>query len=168
MKFELLHLYISPGHNFFGHHDQPAGQLPTEEVSEVHCVAGRGLQGDRFFSYKKNYKGQVTFFADEIYQSLCERLQVWDKPSSVFRRNIITRGVDLNSLVGVEFEVQGVQFAGTAECSPCHWMDEAFAPGAEAALKGNGGLRAKVLSDGILKIGAVPRTSVQGTTRRPR
>ena len=168
MKFELLHLYISPGHNFFGHHDQPAGQFPTEEVSEVQCVAGRGLQGDRFFDFKKGYKGQVTFFADEIYQSLCERLQVWDKPSSVFRRNIITRGVDLNSLVGVEFEVQGVRFAGTAECSPCHWMNEAFAPGAEAALKGNGGLRAKVLSDGILKIGARARAGVQGTTRRPR
>jgi MOSC domain-containing protein YiiM len=58
----------------------------------------------------------------------------------------------LNSLVGVEFEVQGVKFLGTAECFPCHWMDEAFAPGAEHFLQGRGGLRAKILTDGMLRV----------------
>jgi MOSC domain-containing protein YiiM len=62
--------------------------------------------------------------------------------------------VDLNTLIGVEFEVQGVRFLGSAECSPCYWMDRAFAPGAEAALKGRGGLRAKILSDGVLRVEA--------------
>ena len=73
---------------------------------------------------------------------------------SVYRRNVITRGVDLNTLIGVEFEIQGVRFLGNSECSPCYWMDQAFGPGAEAALKGRGGLRAKILTDGVLRVDA--------------
>lgn len=158
-QMEILHLYISPEHNYFGHHGQPAGKTPMVEVPEVECVAGEGLVGDRFFGFKADYKGQVTFFAQEIYEQLRERLQVQNVPSSAFRRNVITRGVDLNSLIGKEFEVQGVRFAGTAECSPCYWMDQAFAPGAEAALKGHGGLRARILSSGFLRSAAFDEAS---------
>jgi MOSC domain-containing protein YiiM len=151
LRMQILHIYISPGHNFFGHHGQPAGDAPVIEVPQVECVAGKGLVGDRFFGWKDDYKGQVTFFEQEQYERLCERFGGGDLPPSVFRRNIITRGMDLNTLIGVEFEVQGVRFLGTQECSPCHWMNQAFAEGAEAALKDHGGLRAKILSDGILR-----------------
>jgi MOSC domain-containing protein YiiM len=72
-------------------------------------------------------------------------------PPSIFRRNIITKGVDLNTLIGKEFEIQGMRFLGTTECAPCYWMDQAFAVGAEEAMKGHGGLRAKVLSSGVLR-----------------
>ena len=48
----VARLFISPGHNFFGHHDQPAGSHPIVEVDQIECVAGRGLKGDRFFDYK--------------------------------------------------------------------------------------------------------------------
>jgi MOSC domain-containing protein YiiM len=64
---------------------------------------------------------------------------------------VITLGTDLNALIGVEFEIQGVRFAGTGESAPCEWMNLAFAPGAEEFLKGKGGLRAKILSTGILR-----------------
>ena len=60
------HLFISPGHNFFGHHDQPAGEHPIVPADQIECVAGRGIRGDRFFDYKENYKGQITFFAMEV------------------------------------------------------------------------------------------------------
>ena len=150
----IVHLYISPEHNFFGHHGQPPGNSPMMEVDRVECVAGKGLKGDRFFGFKDNYKGQVTFFSEEVYERLCEQLQTLDREPTVFRRNIVVRGVDLNSLIGREFEIQGVRFAGTQECSPCYWMDQAFAPGAEAALKGHGGLRARILTDGVLTRGA--------------
>ena len=148
----LLHLYLSPEHNYFGHHGQLAGTAPMIEVPELKLVAGQGIEGDRFFGFKKDYNGQVTFFAEELYQSLCERFQVWGRPSSVFRRNIITEGQDLNALIGQEFEIQGVRFLGMAECTPCYWMDEAFHPGAEEALKNHGGLRAKILTDGVLRM----------------
>ena len=148
---KISHIFISPGHNFFGHHDKVAGEYPTVEVNEVECLAGQGLRGDRFFGFKKNYKGQVTFFSSEVFADVCGRLGVSGKSAGVTRRNLITRGVDLNSLVGKEFEIQGVRFEGVCECSPCHWMNEAIGPGAEAALHGRGGLRARVLSDGILR-----------------
>lgn len=148
---QIIHLYISPEHNYFGHHGKPAGKAPMMEVDSVECVANQGLVGDRFFGFKEDYKGQVTFFAHEVYERLCEKFQITDTPPSAFRRNIITRGADLPSLVGKEFEVQGVRFLGTQESAPCHWMNQAFAEGAEEAMKGNGGLRARILSDGVLK-----------------
>lgn len=149
----LLHLYISPEHNFFGHHGLPAGTTPVVEVPEVEVVAGKGLVGDRFFGFKPDYKGQVTFFAQEIYAELCGKFGVSsrDRPPSVLRRNIVTAGQDLNALIGQEFDVQGIRFAGIAECSPCHWMDQAFHPGTEAALKNQGGLRARILTSGTLR-----------------
>ena len=155
-SIEILHCYISPGHNFFGHHGGPAGEHPTIEANEIECVAGRGIRGDRFFDHQDDYKGQITFFADEVYRELEASLGVWDRDPGVFRRNVITRNVDLNALIGVEFEVQGVRFVGTGECKPCHWMDHAFHPGAEAAMQGRGGLRAKILTTGTLRASAVP------------
>lgn len=147
-------IFISPGHNFFGHHEKPAGTHPTVEVSEIECVAGQGLFGDRFFGFKENYKGQATFFSGEVFEEVCSKLAVSGKSPGVTRRNLITRGVDLNSLVGRRFVLQGVEFEGVCECSPCHWMNEAIAPGAEAALRGRGGLRARILTDGILRVDA--------------
>ena len=151
---KVRHLYISPGHNFFGRQGLPAGEHPLLERAEIRCVAGRGVEGDRFFDFKDDYKGQITFFASEVFDELCHQLGVSNKSPGVTRRNVITAGADLNSLVGVEFEIQGVRFLGTAECSPCHWMDEVIAPGAEKLLHARGGLRAKILTDGILRVGA--------------
>ncbi len=147
----IVHLFICPDHNFFGHHGQPPGEVPMQELSAVECVAGKGLRGDRFFDFKDDYKGQVTFFAHETWEHLCEKFDERDRGPDVFRRNVITRGVDLNDLIGKEFEVQGVRFFGMEESKPCHWMNHAFAEGAEAAMKGSGGLRARILSDGVLR-----------------
>lgn len=152
----VLHLYISPGHNYFGHHGQPAGAHETIAVDSVECVAGRGLIGDRFLDYKDDYKGQITFFAHEVFTDLCAALGQFDRAPSVLRRNVITHGVDLNGLMGREFEVQGIRFLGTAECKPCYWMDQAFGPGADDFLKGRGGLRARILTSGVLQRSPVP------------
>lgn len=146
----VRHLYISSGHNFFGRHGQRAGTNSLTEMAEIECVAGRGIRGDRFFDYRENYKGQITFFAFEVYASVCDALRTFDKPPSVFRRNVITDGMDLNALIGEEFAIQGVRFRGTEECKPCYWMNQVFAAGAEEFLRGRGGLRAVILSDGKL------------------
>jgi MOSC domain-containing protein YiiM len=154
LPIQIVHLYVSPGHNYFGHHGRAPGQHRMEEREEIACVAGHGIEGDRFYDFREDYKGQVTFFASEIYDKLCADFGVHDKPPSVFRRNIITAGVDLNELIGREFEIQGVRFLGVAECTPCEWMDEAFHPGAREALHGHGGLRAKILTSGSLRSSA--------------
>ncbi|HEY2615289.1 MAG TPA: MOSC domain-containing protein [Chthoniobacterales bacterium] len=149
---EIAHLYISPAHNYFGHHGRPADNHPSVEVAQIDCVAGHGIRGDRFFDYKDAYKGQITFFSEEIYRALCDALELQNVAPSALRRNVITRGIDLNDWIGVDFEVQGVQFQGTEECRPCYWMDQAIKPGAHQFLKGRGGLRARILTDGELRV----------------
>jgi MOSC domain-containing protein YiiM len=151
VDFEIRHLFISRGHNYFGHHQKPPGEHAIVEVSEIQCLAGKGIAGDRFFGHKKGYKGQITFFEVETYQDLCWQFGVWDRGPEAFRRNVLTRGTRLNELIGVEFELQGIRFYGTEECRPCYWMDAAFASGAENALKGRGGLRAEIRTDGFLR-----------------
>jgi MOSC domain-containing protein YiiM len=63
----------------------------------------------------------------------------------------MTRHVDLNELIDQDFEVQSVRFHGTGECRPCYWMNQAITPGTEKFLKGRGGLRARILTDGTLR-----------------
>jgi len=154
IQIRIAGIFISPGHNFFGHNEQPPGTHPTVAVPEVECVAGQGLMGDRFFAHKEDFKGQVTLFSQEVFEDVCRALGVTGKSPGVTRRNLITHGVDLNALIGSEFEMQGVHFCGVAECSPCHWMNQAIGPGAEAALQGRGGLRAKILTNGRLRVDA--------------
>ena len=148
---KIVALYISPGHNFFGHHGREADENPTLPVGEVECVAGHGLKGDRFFDYKPGYAGQVSFFSQEVHERLCSHFQLGAVPTSAYRRNVVTQGCDLNELIGREFELQGVKFFGYSECKPCYWMDRAVTPGAEHWLRGNGGLRARILSSGLLR-----------------
>ena len=158
--FRIRHLFISPGHNYYGHHEQPPGENPIVEVDEIECVAGRGLMGDRFFDFKDDYKGQITFFAWEVLERIHLELGLNDVTPSVTRRNVITEGVDLNTLIGKEFELQGIKFVGTEECRPCYWMNHAFGTEkAEAWLQGNGGLRARILTDGFLRREKVAQAS---------
>lgn len=149
----LRHLYLSPGHNYFGHHGREPSAHPTLEVPSVHCVAGRGIEGDRFFDYKDEYKGQVTFFAWEVFVEMRAALGLPEATPEGLRRNIVTEGVDLNGWIGREFEVQGLRFLGTQECKPCYWMDRAYVSGTEAFLMGRGGLRAQILTGGTLTAG---------------
>lgn len=147
----ICHIYISPGHNFYGHHGREPDTHPEIEVSSIECVAGHGIRGDRFFDFKEDYKGQITFFSLEVFDELCVTLGVKDCSPGAVRRNVFTRDFDLNTLIGKDFEIQGIRFHGTGECSPCDWMEQAIAPGAKKFLKDRGGLRARILTDGALR-----------------
>jgi MOSC domain-containing protein YiiM len=154
----VRHLFLSPGHNFRGRHGQEPGTHPIQEVGVVECIPGKGLVGDRYFAQEDDFKGQITFFALEVHQQLCAELGLSNTPPSVYRRNVITEGLDLNSLIGKEFELQGVRFFGTEECRPCYWMDRAVGPGALQAMQGRGGLRARILTSGTLRCDEDGRT----------
>ncbi len=154
MQVELRSFYVSPGHNFFGRHGLPAGENPTKTVETIRCRAGWGIEGDRFFGYRPDYKGQITFFAAEVFAAAQREFGVPSMSAGVLRRNVLIAGADLNTLIGWNFSIGGVSFEGTGEARPCHWMNHVVAPGAEEWLKGKGGLRARVLSDGVLKTGS--------------
>src|SRR3979411_3279255 len=82
---EICHLYISSGHNFVGHHGREPDQYPAIEVPSIECVAGRGIRGDRYFDFKDDYKGQITFFSLDVFDELCGALTVQDCPPELVR-----------------------------------------------------------------------------------
>lgn len=149
----IRHIFVSTGHNFFGRHGQPAGTHATVGVSHARLRAGWGIEGDRFYGYRPGYRGQVTFFSWETYEAAKREFRVPRLGPDVFRRNVIVEGLDLNSLIGRRFTLGGVEFEGTSEARPCYWMNSAVAPGAEEWLKGRGGLRVVVHTDGELVCG---------------
>jgi molybdopterin synthase catalytic subunit len=153
-KAELLEIWISPGNDFRGHHGGPRGDHGIIALDEVECVAGMGLKRDRYFGYKPDFKGQVTFFDAAIVEAVRAEFGKPDLTSSEFRRNLIVCGVNLSAWVGRRFVFQGVEFEGSEECKPCYWMNESVAPGVEEFLKTacRGGLRARILTDGVLRV----------------
>lgn len=155
MQGTLLHIFISSGHDYWGRQGQGRLQSGITEVEEVECVAGMGLRGDRYFGYRPDFKGQVTFFDFQVVEDIRREFKLAKLPASVFRRNLIVRGADLSQWLGKRFEFQGLVFEGSQECRPCHWMDRAVSPGTEEFMKAKfrGGLRAKILSGGTLRAG---------------
>ena len=149
----IRQLFISAGHNYFGHHGRAPDNFPLVEVAKIECVAGSGIRGDRFYDYRDDYKGQITFFSLEVFEKLALHFQLTNKSAGDLRRNVVVSGVELNDLIGEEFSIQGVRLRGTAHCKPCYWMNQAVAPGAEEFLQGNGGLRAQILGDGVIAVG---------------
>jgi MOSC domain-containing protein YiiM len=163
---QIRQIFISEGHNYFGHHGRAPDDHPLADVPQIECVAGHGIRGDRFYDYRDDYKGQITFFSFEVFEKLTRHFALTNKSAGALRRNVVVSGVELNDLIGEEFSVQGVRLRGTVHCRPCYWMDQAIALGAEEFLQGNGGLRAQILSDGVIAVGdaqlvlAAPRLNI--------
>ena len=149
----IRQIFISPGHNYFGHHGRAPDNFPLMEVPRIECIAGSGIRGDRFYDYRDDYKGQITFFSLEVFEKLATHLRLTNKSAGNLRRNVVVSGLNLNDLIGEEFSIQGVRLRGTGHCKPCYWMNQAIAPGAEEFLQGNGGLRAQILTDGVIAVG---------------
>jgi FdhD protein len=126
------------------------GMTPLEEAV---CHAGQGIAGDRYHGEDPGSKKQVTFVSREVVDEMCRALSVGRVDYSALRRNVLVSGVDLNALIGKTFIIGGVVFEGVEECKPCYWMDQAVAPGANAFLAGRGGLRCRILADGVLRTG---------------
>ena len=153
MKIVLHDIWISPGHDFKGRHGKGRRNHGMMRMEEVLCEAGRGLAGDRYHDEEPGAKTQVTFVAREVVDEMCGTLGIAQPDYSSLRRNVLVSGVDLNSLIGKTFAIDGVFFEGVEECKPCYWMDEAVAPGANAFLAGRGGLRCRILNGGTLRCG---------------
>ncbi len=153
MNISLQHFHIAPGHNYKGRHGLGALDYPIEEMEAIECVAGSGIIGDRFFDYEPDFRGQITFFDRAVYERVMTEIVKGEVSPIVFRRNVIIKGVDLNELIGKRFQIGGLEFTGSCECSPCYWMDESCAPGTFEFLKGQGGLRARIVKGGEMKLG---------------
>lgn len=159
---ELTHLLVSPGHDFFGRHGLGREDHGIEERQQLELVAGSGIVDDRFFDYKPDYKGQITFFEHDIYERVITEFNLPELSPSAFRRNVVIKGVSLPDLIGKRFRIGDLEFSGSEESKPCYWMDQACAPGTEEFLRGNGGLRCRILKGGTLTKGLQNLTILEG------
>ena len=132
-----------------------ATELPVA-VDEVIALSGAGLQGDRYcvgrgsWSHWPDNGRQVTLIEAEVVAKLEQSLGV---TGAQIRRNIVTRGVKLNDLVGFDFRIGEVAMRGVRLCEPCAHLEKLTVRGLALALDNCGGLRADILSDGIIRRG---------------
>ena len=144
---------------------------PMESLDEVRAVPGRGLEGDRYFTATGHYSGrasvggrEVTLIEREavkhldggIITSLGKQLDI-ELAAGEARRNIMTSRVPLNHLIGREFWVGEVLMRGTRLCEPCNYLESLTKPGVRMALTHHGGLRANILSEGVIRVGDTVR-----------
>jgi hypothetical protein len=129
----------------------PEAERPLVRVDAVRAVAGRGLEGDRYFDGRGTFSGtgrgyQVTL-VDE--QALADTGLSWEQA----RRNVVTRGIALNTLVGQSFTVGTVECIGRRLAEPCAHLERLVRPGIIQPLVHRAGLRADVVGDGEITLG---------------
>lgn len=139
-------IYISPA----------AGVLP-HSVSHAQALAGRGLEGDRYASgagtfSANNGRRDVTLIEAEALEQFLRNFHHPLTPAQS-RRNLLTRGVRLNDLVGVDFFVGRVALRGLRLCEPCSHLAQFTAMPVLPGLVHQGGLYAEILQEGALTVG---------------
>lgn len=140
-------------------HIAAAAKAPMTSVDEVHAVPGKGLKGDRYFKQAGTFSKplpdrEVTLIEIEALEALQHdygiALELGDG-----RRNIVTRGVPLNNLIGREFQVGEVTLRGLGPCEPCSHLEKLTQKKLRRGLINRGGLRAQILTDGKIRVGDV-------------
>ena len=144
MKLISIHTSATPGE-------------PMRSVDSINAVAGRGLEGDRYFDAKKKPGQQVTLIEREAVEAL-ERDYGAKLGAGDARRNLVTDGVALNHLVGREFTIGEVRFRGIRLCEPCTHLQQLTGVKVLPGLVHRGGLRAEIVTGGELKTGQEVRT----------
>jgi MOSC domain-containing protein YiiM len=138
-------------------HIAPSGAAPMKPMNEVRAVAGKGLEGDRYFNGIGTYSNNsgsgrdVTLIEIEAIEALQRDYDI-EMKSGESRRNIVTRGVALNHLVGREFRVGEVTLRGIRLCEPCSHLEKLSHKGVQRGLIHRGGLRAEIVTGGIIRI----------------
>ena len=132
---------------------------PPLSRASVRAVPGRGLEGDRYFDGTGTFSPhpqrpdfEVTLIQREHVEAFASLCGVPFTPREA-RRNLVTAGIDLNALVGREFRVGSVLFRGVRLCEPCNYLAKQTSPEVLRGLLHKGGLRAQILSDGVIRVG---------------
>ena len=140
-------------------HLAQSGGAPVKEVAEVRALAGKGLDGDRYANGSGTYSkprhdpaAEATLIESEALEAL-KRDHGIALASGASRRNIMTRGIDLNHLVGREFSVGAVRLRGIRLCEPCAHLQKLTQAGMIRGLAHRGGLNAEILTNGVIRVG---------------
>ena len=131
---------------------RPSKEQPMVSVDAAAVVPGKGLEGDRFRGRLQS-KRQVTLFQAENLPVLASYLRVESVDPATLRRNLIVRGINLMALKNRQFRIGNVVLEGTASCDPCSKMEAELGPGGFNAMRGIGGLCARVIDGGEISVG---------------
>jgi MOSC domain-containing protein YiiM len=136
-------------------HVTSGSQARMNSAAKVHAIAGKGLEGDRYFSRTGSFSQEpglgreITLIEVEALEALKRDYGI-ELPPADSRRNIVTRGVPLNHLVGEKFKIGEVKLRGIRLCDPCYHLEKLTAKGVMRGLVHRGGLRADILTDGVI------------------
>ena len=148
-------------------HIAATGAAPMKSVGQAQAVEGKGLEGDRYAAKLGTYSNdpgsgrEVTLIEIEAIEALDRDYQIVLEPG-LTRRNIVTRGVYLNHLVGEGFCAGAVVLRGTRLCDPCAHMEKLTVKGALRGLIHRGGLRAEIVKGGVIRVGDVISAAIDG------
>lgn len=131
---------------------RPARKAPVQAVDEVQAVTERGLTGDHYAA-KAGSKRQVTLIQHEHIEAIASLLHRNDLAPELLRRNIVVKGLNLLALKDRRFWVGNALLEYTGLCHPCSRMEETLGPGGYNAVRGHGGITARIIQGGIIKIG---------------
>ena len=129
----------------------PESTLP-EPVERVRAVAGRGLEGNRYFYDEVPSGRALTLIQAEALEGMLEDTGI-ELSAAESRRNVLTSGIDLNALVGKRFRVGKVECLGVELCHPCSSLEKVTQKGVIKGLVNRGGLNSDILTDGDIALG---------------
>lgn len=130
---------------------RPARDVPMREVSEAEVIAGKGLVGDRYAS--GSGKRGITLIQAEHLPVIAALSGHEALAPALLRRNVLVSGIPLVALKGRRFRIGEAEFEGTQDCDPCSRMEAALGPGGYNAMRGHGGLCARVVRSGRFAVG---------------
>lgn len=122
-------------------------------VGEVFAEEGSGLAGDHHAKRRPGGKRQVTLIQSEHLPVVAALIGENSVDPGLLRRNIVVSGINLLSLKGLRFQIGAAVLEGTGPCDPCGRMDENLGPGGFQAMRGHGGLTARVVQEGRIRVG---------------
>ncbi len=142
-----------------------------QRVEDVRAVPEKGLAGDRYFLQQGTFTKpgspdrEVTLIEMEAIDALAQECQITLEPGQA-RRNLVTRGVPLNHLVGRQFSIGEAVLCGLRLCEPCGHLEALTAKGIQDGLRHRGGLRAQIIRGGVVRTGdSIRPNQPQAVTR---
>lgn len=130
---------------------RPDTRTPMQVVDQVEARQGTGLTGDRFKAMRKTR--EVSLIQQEHITAVAAFMGIDAIDPSVLRRNIVVSGINLLALKNREFRIGDVRMTWTDLAQPCSKMEAALGEGGYNAMRGHGGILARLLSSGVIHVG---------------
>jgi MOSC domain-containing protein YiiM len=142
---------------------RPKRKAPLLSLNQVEAVTLKGLAGDHF-SGSASSKRQVTLIQQEHLDLIASVMQLPELTPGMLRRNLVVKGINLQALKDRRFYVGNVLLEYTGDCHPCSRMEEILGAGGYNAVRGHGGITARIIEGGTITVGDAVRVDDKPTS----